>query len=125
LGDLAQLFPVSVIRRHAWRDGIAKEACRELLAETGELREANEQLYAELTRLRAHQLATPMSWVEPRNTAAAIEQAIAWTAVLSDWERGFITSIASRRFLSEKQRDCLEKIIWKIERYARAKGIAA
>jgi hypothetical protein len=79
--------------------------------------------------LRSRRLETPAIWHEPRNIGDAIELAIAWTSVLNTWERGFITNLAGRRGLSEKQRDCLVQIVMKIERYHRAtqrlRGLAA
>jgi hypothetical protein len=78
-------------------DGVAVEAARVLLCENGLLQE-------EVRRLRARALQTPSSWRQPLDAAEQIEQALEWTARLTDWERGFITSIAVRWRLTERQR---------------------
>jgi hypothetical protein len=44
---------------------------------------------------------------------------------LDSWERNFATNIADLDRLSERQHNSLAKIIRKIERFARAKGVAA
>ena len=99
-------------------NGVAVEAARVLHKE-------NEALRDEVKRLCARQPTLPDTWSSPRTVAEAIEQALAWTEVLTDWEREFATSIAGRRHLTVKQRERLEQIIQKIERIARARGLAS
>jgi hypothetical protein len=100
--------------------GIAVDAARQLAAE-------NEMLSAEITQLRRRlaQLGgnLPDSWAPPCNSTEQIETALRWTAVLTDWERGFVTSIAGRRQLSEKQRGRLDELTRKIETIARSRGL--
>jgi hypothetical protein len=65
----------------------------------------------------------PTTWTAPENIDQQIDQAAGWTAVLTDWEREFVTSIAGRSRLTIKQRDRLDLITQKIARIARANGI--
>jgi hypothetical protein len=105
-------------------ESVAIDAARVLLAENEQLRNEVEDLREQLRRSCARSLQTPDHWKEPSTTLEKIEQALEWTTVLSDWARTFTTSIAGRWRLNPKQQDHLDQIAWKIERIARARGIA-
>jgi hypothetical protein len=105
--------------------GVAAQAAKQLLEENDRLRTDNAEMLGEIRQLRAQSLFVPDSWSEPQSVSERIEQAIAWTSILTDWEREFTTSIAGRRYLTEKQGARLDQISLKIERIARARGIAA
>ena len=106
-------------------ESVVIDAARALLAENDQLKDEVEDLRDQLRRARQRSLQTPNSWGKPRSTADKIEQALSWVAVLSDWEREFTVSIAGHWRLTEKQQARLDAIILKIERIARARGIAA
>jgi hypothetical protein len=105
-------------------ESVVIDAARALLAENERLTDEVEDLREQLQRSRARSLQTPSHWNEPKTVTEQIEQAIEWTARLTDWEREFATSIAGRWRLTQKQRDRLDQISRKIEQIARAKGIA-
>jgi hypothetical protein len=110
----------SAFKEHnmTWSDvlqpNVAVDAARVLLAE-------NEELRAQLSRLRAN---TPSSWRPVWTAGQKIAQALEWTAILTDWEREFVTSIAGRRHLTARQQGRLDEISMKIESIARARGVA-
>ena len=106
-------------------DRVAVGAARVLLQENQQLRDEIEHLRRQLEHAGNRTLQTPANYSSPRSNGEKIETAIAWTHVLSDWERKFVTDIAGRPRLSPKQQDSLDLIIVKIERIARARGIAA
>jgi hypothetical protein len=106
-------------------DQVAVEAARVWLQENQQLRDEIEQLRDRLEHVGNRVPQTPASFRSPRSNGEKIETAIAWTRWLSDWEREFVTDIAGRPRLSIKQQDSLDQIIVKIERVARARGIAA
>src|SRR6516164_256598 len=90
---------------------LAVRTAQKLWAENNHLRADNEILLDEVRRLRARSLETPASWRKPQSGAEQIEQAIEWTAFLSDWEREFVTSIAGRWRLTEKQQARLDRCL--------------
>jgi hypothetical protein len=100
--------------------GIAVDAARQLAAENEVLVTENIRLRQRLAQLGAN---LPTAWIHPRSIEERIETALAWTVVLTDWERGFITSIAGRRRLSEKQLLRLDELTRKIETIARSRGL--
>lgn len=106
-------------------DATAVEAARVLLQENQQLRDEIEHLRRQLEHAGNRTLQTPANYSSPRSNGEKIETAIAWTHVLSDWERKFVTDIAGRPRLSPKQQDCLDLIISKIAHIARGKGLAA
>ena len=53
-----------------------------------------------------------------------IAQTVEWTAILTDWERAFVTDMSERwRAPSEKQQAILDRISTKIAGIARARGL--
>jgi hypothetical protein len=83
-----------------------------------ELLDINEQLEAALRRERSR--TTPRAvWVEPVTLGEKIDCACRHSRYCSDWERTFLTSLASRSRLSEKQLVVLDRIVLKCARFAR------
>ena len=80
---------------------------RRLNAEIAELRRINRALTAEVGRSRMRQ---------PLTEDDAIKFALARRYQLTDWERGFIESIARTSWLSTKQTDRLNRIVAKLQR---------
>jgi hypothetical protein len=105
-------------------NGVAVQAPQQLLVENDQLRADNEELLEQLRRLRTRMPSIPSSWGEPVTAAEKIEHALQWTAVLNDWEREFVTGIAGRCRLSERQQASLDRIAGKIALIARARGMA-
>ena len=89
-------------------DSIAEQACRALLAE-------NEELRAEIERLRSQPRLLPFA--EPEDFDEALALVLAWRHRLTEWEQRFLTSINNRRRLSDKQRLIVWEIVDKIGRW--------
>jgi hypothetical protein len=60
----------------------------------------------------------------PTTPGEQIAQAIEWTAILTDWEREFVTNMSERwRPPSERQQLALDRISSKVAGIARARGL--
>jgi hypothetical protein len=104
------------------RERVAVEAARVLLTENEQLQFRNRELQEELARLRRPPL--PQTWTLPCTPGEQTAQAIEWTAILTDWERSFITDMSERwRPPTEKQQAILDRISSKIAGVARARGL--
>jgi hypothetical protein len=88
---------------------LAERAARMLLPENEELRAALDCVHARPSLPR---------WQEPRTAEKAFDLCLLWRDRLTEWEAGFVSSIARRTRISEKQRAML--IAAKIRRLARA-----
>lgn len=104
------------------QERVAVEAARVLLAENERLELENRELREDLARVRRPPL--PQTWTLPQTPGEQTAQAIEWTAILNDWERGFITDMSERwRPPTERQQECLDRISTKIAGVARARGL--
>jgi hypothetical protein len=104
------------------QERVATEAARGLLAENEQLELKNRESHEELARLRRPSL--PQTWVLPQTPSEQTAQAIEWTAVLTGWERSFVTDMSERwRPPTEKQQAILDRISTKIAGVARARGL--
>jgi hypothetical protein len=59
-------------------------------------------------------------WQEPETTEEAFDLCLLWRHRLTEWEAGFVSSIARDTSITAKQRDLLFRIAAKIGRLARA-----
>lgn len=64
----------------------------------------------------------PRRWRSPVSHSDACALCLQWPEVLTDWETDFLQSIASRHRISDKQSYYLNRIVAKVEAFARAAG---
>jgi hypothetical protein len=64
----------------------------------------------------------PRRWRSPISYSDACAQCLLWPEALTDWETGFLQSIASRHRISDKQIAVLNRITAKCEAFARSAG---
>jgi hypothetical protein len=93
-----------------------------LRAENNRLRGEVERLRNELDRAGKPLRAPRLRYWRPRGWRDAVELALVWREIVTDWELGFITSISGRRELTPRQRDRLDELIDKVEIHARVRG---
>ena len=61
-------------------------------------------------------------WVEPDNMFEAVGVALAWSDALTEWEVNFLRDVYGRRRLTQKQINCINKILSKARTYAQSAG---
>jgi hypothetical protein len=89
-----------------------------------DLLRANKLTWADVIGAEPFGIARPhvRVWHEPRGHREAAAECLAWPQILTDWETGFLKSIAGRWSLSGRQRHCLNRIVDKCRDFARASG---
>jgi hypothetical protein len=96
--------------------GIDVGTYRQLLAE-------NKALRAELARARTTASRESGAWTEPRTTAEKLDIWIGHTEWMTAWEREFVINLAGWRGpLTARQEECLDKLVGRLRRVARARG---
>jgi hypothetical protein len=101
---------------------VATEAARVLLEDNERLKSENQELQEALVRLRRPPL--PTTWEMPATPGEQVAQAVGWTAILTDWEREFVTDMGGRWSPpTERQQAVLDRISNKIAGNARMRGL--
>jgi len=63
-------------------------------------------------------------WREPSDVSSAVDMCLAFPEPLTEWERGFAVSVASRARFAAKQKAVMARIIDKCRHYAAMKEAA-